>query len=232
LAEVDLEHGKCTRAEFEQRLLKIQYDNATADLPEDLSEEEKAHRVAEIEYGLQTHQLQMDLQNGKITKEEYDRRMFVLMPDSTEKQVEAVNQLFKNGRINATERDKRIADIRGEPFVAVINSNYHPDRGPDGFSYELDWNTHFIEMLRRAGYQAIDENEVIRLWQTALFAEALREEGVLQDLGEFEDIQDSGGVAPPALVPQDVPFGSDLGIGMPGSPVVKRGRGRPRKNPL
>jgi hypothetical protein len=75
-----------------------------------------------------------------------------------------------------SEKDK--ATAKGEPWVKVVSVEMNPDNPGEGY-FELDWNKHFVEKLRDAGYTGNTEEEVIDLWFTAL----------CRGIGEQDDFQ-------------------------------------------
>ena len=59
--------------------------------------------------------------------------------------------------------DKKLADIDDKAFVTVLNTNFDPDNPKKGY-FELDWNQSFIDMLSKAGYSGVTDDEIVNKW--------------------------------------------------------------------
>jgi hypothetical protein len=72
---------------------------------------------------------------------------------------------------------KERATLRGEPWVAVLDTKVNPDNVRNGF-FELDWNELFVAELIKAGYgfEADPEEEIIDRWFRDLARNLLAEE--------------------------------------------------------
>ena len=75
---------------------------------------------------------------------------------------------------------KTAAAALGEPWVAVLETHVSPDNPRNGF-FELDWNEHFIVMLRNNGYTGGSDEEVVDTWFQDLCREIGNEEGIMMD---------------------------------------------------
>lgn len=84
--------------------------------------------------------------------------------DSIELAVALIKIDLKYKKINKIESEKKIATLKGEPWVGTISSEYKKGRGTDGFSFELDWNNEFVVMLREAGYDGLTDNLTVEEW--------------------------------------------------------------------
>ena len=65
--------------------------------------------------------------------------------------------------LSGTALDKKLADIDDKPFVTVLNTNFDPDNPKKGY-FELDWNQSFIDMLSKAGYSGVSDDEIVNKW--------------------------------------------------------------------
>lgn len=72
-----------------------------------------------------------------------------------------------------TEKEK--ATARKEPYVTVLETKVDKDNPANGY-FELDWNSYFIDDLRKAGYTGVTEEEIIDKWFKALCQNILDEE--------------------------------------------------------
>ena len=70
---------------------------------------------------------------------------------------------------------KEMATARKEPYVTVLETKVDPDNPASGY-FELDWNSYFIDDLRKAGYTGITEEEIIDKWFKALCQNILDED--------------------------------------------------------
>ena len=72
---------------------------------------------------------------------------------------ESIKKLFAK----KTKTTKELATERGEPWVDVIKVDVDP-QSPKMGSFELDWNSHFVQLLRRSGYKGVKDEQVIDQW--------------------------------------------------------------------
>ena len=75
---------------------------------------------------------------------------------------------------------KELANEKGEPYVAVLETKVNADNVRNGF-FELDWNEHFIVQLRLNGFQGQSEEEIVDLWFQELCRNVGAEAGVNMD---------------------------------------------------
>jgi len=59
--------------------------------------------------------------------------------------------------------DKKLADIDDKPYVTVLETHFDPDNPKKGY-FELDWNQSFIDMLSKAGYTGVTDDEIVNKW--------------------------------------------------------------------
>jgi len=73
---------------------------------------------------------------------------------------------------------KERATLRGEPYVAVLDTHVNKDNIRNGF-FELDWNDEFIVQLKQAGYgfDGDPEEEIVDRWFRDLAGNMLAEAG-------------------------------------------------------
>jgi hypothetical protein len=78
----------------------------------------------------------------------------------------------------AKKTPKERATIRGEPYVAVLDTHVNKDNIRNGF-FELDWNPEFIVQLKQAGYgfDGDPEEEIVDRWFRDLARNVLADEG-------------------------------------------------------
>ena len=71
---------------------------------------------------------------------------------------------------------KEAANERGEPYIAVIDTQVNPNDIKNGF-FELDWNNEFIEQLIDAGYKGESPEEIVDQWFRTVVTQMLQEDG-------------------------------------------------------
>ena len=81
-------------------------------------------------------------------------------------------------------KEKEDATAKGEPWVAVLDTQLNPDNIKNGF-FELDWNNQFIEELLDAGYTGETNEEIVDGWFKTIAVQILGEQGVetARDMG-------------------------------------------------
>jgi len=80
-------------------------------------------------------------------------------------------------RREALQAEKELATKKGEPWVAVLDTQINPDNIRNGF-FELDWNNEFIEQLLDAGYAGETNEQIVDAWFRTIVSQMLEEEGL------------------------------------------------------
>ena len=62
---------------------------------------------------------------------------------------------------------KEIATEAGEPYIKVLDTNVDPKNPKYGY-FELDWNKHFVENLKKHGVSGNTDEEVVDHWFSVL----------------------------------------------------------------
>ena len=86
-----------------------------------------------------------------------------------------IRRLIANFTKNPHDKEKKLADINGEPWVRVIDVSFEDPTKPGIGAFELDWNDEFVKMLVDSGYSGKTANEIVNTW----FNDVCR--GVLED---------------------------------------------------
>lgn len=152
---------------LQKKLIEITYDN-------------KKERQLEL--------LKLERRNEHITKEQYDYKYAELKYKGTSEYVDIALELDrKYEKISEIEYQKKSATLNSEPWVGVVHSEYTPGQMSDGFSFELDWNTEFIKLLKHEGYSGATEEEIVEQW----FEDKATEQylGILGD--EMEEMRET-----------------------------------------
>ena len=90
---------------------------------------------------------------------------------------EVVEQTTEDKRRAILAKEKEEATSKGEPWVAVLDTQLNPDNIKNVF-FELDWNNQFIEELLDAGYTGETNEEIVDGWFKTIAIQILGEQGV------------------------------------------------------
>ncbi len=63
-------------------------------------------------------------------------------------------------KVDKTYGAKDRATAKGEPYFEIVDFTYD-DKDPSAGNFELDWNDVFVKGLRAAGYQGIEDHNVV-----------------------------------------------------------------------
>jgi hypothetical protein len=98
-----------------------------------------------------------------------------------------LNWLFKNNEVvvpteTALETEKvlspkELATKNKQPYVCVLDTHIDPKDPANGY-FELDWNSYFIDDLRKAGYTGKTDEEILDNWFKALCQNVLAEDNI------------------------------------------------------
>lgn len=88
----------------------------------------------------------------------------------------------KNEKLSQADFDKKVAGIRGEPYVNILNMGVDPENVAQGY-FELDWNDEFIRMLQGAGLTGKNDEEIVNKWFNAVCRTVLIQEKADLDYG-------------------------------------------------
>ena len=75
-----------------------------------------------------------------------------------------IRRLVANFTKNPHEKEKKLADINGEPWVRVIDVSFEDPQNPGIGEFNLDWNDEFVKMLTDSGYSGKNEYEIVNTW--------------------------------------------------------------------
>ena len=140
-------------AEAEYSLVGYDLKIALLDISrDDLTDDEYKRKYYDIQ-----------LEYNKITKGEYYLKNIELITDDFQKQLALLEFNFKNSKIGELEYNKQLASLKKEPWVNVVNMDFTKGSSLEG-SFELDWNTYFIEKLKKEGYTATTDEAIINQW--------------------------------------------------------------------
>ena len=89
---------------------------------------------------------------------------------------------LKREEISQTAYDKKIADIRKEPYINVLKMGINPVNAQAGY-IELDWNDEFVKMLQENGYEGRSDEDIVNKWFNGVCRTILANEVADQDYG-------------------------------------------------
>lgn len=176
--KLKLDHGYVDSYAYACGILSVLRDElAKTEMPMD--------RVA---YDLE--QLAIDFEHGKLTAYDCDTKQVAIehpVKDSAERQLAQLDVDLKHDKINQHDYDKKVATLKEEPWIGIIDQGFDPDKGINGVYFEFDWNEYWIIFLRLNGYYGNTEEQVVDMW----FADVCRAQGV----GAMQGLDD-GSVIP------------------------------------
>lgn len=141
-------------------IAKAEYELTGYDLDVELAKIKNAENSSALAREID----RINLKYGKITQREFDTAE--AHRDYTGIKLEAVllEIAYDHGEMTDNEFNKKLATLKGEPYIAVIDSDYDPELVLDGFHFEFDWNEKWIETLIQHGYTGINEEAIVQAW--------------------------------------------------------------------
>jgi len=94
-------------------------------------------------------------------------------PKKEEPKIDDTTKERKPRQKKISEKEK--ATKNKEPYVNVLETHFDP-KDPNNGYFELDWNSYFIDELRKAGYTGENEEEIIDKWFKNLCQNVLAED--------------------------------------------------------
>ena len=110
--------------------------------------------------------------------EDLEKKLAVIDADNEdEAQIAELRVDLKNENIGKVEFEKKVAGIRKEPWVNVLELGVNPENAQAGY-IELDWNDEFVNMLKQSGYEGKSEEEIVDRWFQTLCQTIGNEQGL------------------------------------------------------
>lgn len=128
--------------------------------------EVKLHELRKEDMDLDEWQRKMwDIQvkYSKMDLPTYERLLTTLIRDEKQRELAELELDRREGKIKELDYNKRLATLKGEPWVTVINMDFTKGNALEG-SFELDWNEFFVEKLRAEGYNAVNPEAIVNMW--------------------------------------------------------------------
>lgn len=89
---------------------------------------------------------------------------------------DVIKNLFSGKKSSKdTLTDKELATAKKQPYIVVVETKVDSSNPANGY-FELDWNSYFIDDLRKAGYNGVTEEEIVDKWFKALCQNILDED--------------------------------------------------------
>ena len=133
----------------------------------------KSRAIAEAEYYYEGEELEEIL--AEINAE-----------TDSDKELAKIEVQLKNGKIGQYEFDKKVAELKNEPYVNVLKLDVNPENAKAGYM-ELDWNDHFVKFLHENGYTGESDEAVVNKWFNDVCRTVLVQEMADQDYGLQEE---------------------------------------------
>ena len=150
----------------------------------------KTRAIAEAEYYYEGEELEEIL--AQINAE-----------TDSDKELAKLEVQLKNEKIGQYEFDKKVAEIKKEPYVNVVNIDVNPENAQAGYM-ELDWNDHFVKFLHDNGYTGKSDEDVANKWFNDICRTVLLQEQADMDFGlESMDRSDVEVITEPKVTRED-----------------------------
>lgn len=92
------------------------------------------------------------------------RRVNITYAPGVERDLTLLEVEYAHGKLQENAYQKKRAELKGEPWICIVNSGFDPAQGIDGVFFEFDWNAQWIEFLRANGYSGRSDEQVIDEW--------------------------------------------------------------------
>jgi len=129
--------------------------------------EEKLLKITEFEHldtgEYERKMLDLRYKHKKIEEQDYHRALTKLIKDEGQRSLAELELDFREGKIKELEYSKKLATIKKEPWVNVVNMDFSRNTSLEG-SFELDWNEHFVAKLEAEGYTGPTPDNVVNQW--------------------------------------------------------------------
>lgn len=142
LRRVDLNHEKITHEEFDIGNAKAMMSGITLEL----------------------ELLRIQHRYGRINGHDLAIAEAKLQYSGQQLEIELLKIEYEHTDMSETEYQKKLADIKGEPFITIIESEYDAKQDINGFYFEFDWNAKWIELLVANGYTGFTEDQIVQRW--------------------------------------------------------------------
>jgi hypothetical protein len=128
-------------------------------------------RLAEIDHDQDPDQLalaQLDIKLRHKLIDAYDHDVAsaqIRMKSDPFLEEVLLNLELKHNRISQHTHDRKLADLRSEPWVNMPDIKWDP-QDPSRSYFELDYNDHFITFLKSHNYTGASDDQIVEKWLT------------------------------------------------------------------
>jgi hypothetical protein len=105
----------------------------------------------------------IDVKHFRMTPAIYKRMLVTQIKDDKQRALAELELDHAEGKVQELDYSKKLATLKGEPWVTVINMDFTKGTSLEG-SFELDWNEHFVEKLKAEGYTAVNPEAIVNQW--------------------------------------------------------------------
>lgn len=123
----------------------------------------------------------LDFSYDLISEREYEYAVAKFIEDETDREIQLLKLDYQYTDMKDLEYDKRLATLKKESWVSVIDLNVREETG----NFELDWNDTFVAELKEVGFNGITDEDVVNSWFSRICRDiALSEYGGVGDFDE------------------------------------------------
>lgn len=128
--------------------------------------EDKLLRIAQPEISTAEFKrkvIELEMRYEKISSTQYHRRLAELIENDHQRELAIIEIDRREGLLTDLEYNKKIATLKDEPWVTVINMDFSKKTALEG-SFELDWNEQFVKKLEAEGYTGPTPDNIVNQW--------------------------------------------------------------------
>ena len=103
-----------------------------------------------------------------------------------EKDLKFLDIELKAKRITELQYDKRKHNVLEKPWVNVVSVGFNEESIQDGY-FELDWNSHFINILEEGDFKGNTEEDLVNSWLQAVCQNIALEDLSMEDIPDQKD---------------------------------------------
>lgn len=172
-----LEFEDLTKNQKKQKTLDLMY------IHDKISEYEYNKSMIELHHegkDLRKKLIELDYKFNKIDDFECASKLLDLEDlNSREYNIKKLELEHDFGKKDYFTFSREMANLEEEPYVKVIDMQFDPESNTDPY-IEVDWNSYFIEKLKKAGFEGKTDEEIISKWMDAICIQIASEnEGVI-----------------------------------------------------
>lgn len=165
-----------------REIAKAEYELTGIDLEKALADIKLRSEPAKLKMEL----ARIELAHGAISEREFAEIEAKETLTGIDLAIKLLEIEFKySGTMTENEFNKKIANLKDEPFICVVKSEFDASMGINGVAFEFDWNERWIKDLVAAGYSGSNEDELIQKWFEDLCRSVLLDSADIHDAVPF-----------------------------------------------